>query len=226
VNPTRSPITLTYPTIAADVLLVIEQYAPVLLNTAHQPTGMVRIRQIVRGCGPTTAVEARTLLATASRYLAGFAPTSFHDPDRWIRHNLVASWAHAQQREGMSTPTLANRLTRLRRMLRVLAGLPARMPRNTKHRVPGVPLSGQERLHLELALAYDDASAVAYVASVGANLTAKRCRLVDIARQRQHGVDGQRNVSRIKPHGSKISPTQQNGVQSILAAALRASLLR
>lgn len=168
----KSPITLARPVLGTDVNRAIDSYVPVLLNDAQQATGLLRVRQIVRACGPKSVVEARTLLSTASRYLADVSSAAVLDPDRWIQDDAVAEWAHAQLRAGMLTQVLSNHLLILRRMLRVRAGLPARMPRHTASRMKRVPIGEQDRLQLELAMTAHEASALTYIAAIGANLVA------------------------------------------------------
>jgi hypothetical protein len=153
-------------TIDPSVITFVEGYSPALLSAAQATVALPVMRELVLACRPVSIDDARTMLATASRFVADVAPIGPFDPWRFFSEEVIIAWAYRQQRSGMPTQTLSNHLQRLRRFLRVQRGLPARMrlapsPRRDADLV--------DRMVLEPLLLDAPARVVAaYVAAIGA----------------------------------------------------------
>jgi hypothetical protein len=169
------------PQISTDVVEYVERYEPKLLAGIATPALISELKQLVLRCEPTSLVAARSMLATASRYLSDvcdkdadvnpFSCESGADLHLLLTDARVARWARCALQDGMPPQTLSNHIGRLRRFLRVRRGLPASMIATRESTRPTDPLSDTDRARLEDALLTDHHHLLpVYVAVVGAGL--------------------------------------------------------
>ena len=157
------------PVVSAEIVAALAAYVPELLNAAQTLSGLADLRELVARCEPVSVVDALVMMSSASRFLADVAPPDVLDIYRWIIEAEVTAWAHVQHRGPMPSATLSNHLQRLRRMLRVRRGLPARMNVHNVAAPRRAPMSPTDRSTLEQQLTVlGGPVAAAYVTGVGA----------------------------------------------------------
>ncbi len=155
--------------VSNEIVAALEAYTPDLLTPAQIRSGLADLRVLVTRCEPVSVADALVMMSSAARYLADVAPSDVLDVDRWIVEADITAWAHVKHREQMPLGTLSNHLQRLRRMLRVRRGLPARMSVRNVPTIERPPMTTTDRWTLELLMSsLGGSTAAAYVTGVGA----------------------------------------------------------
>ncbi|MCY7380061.1 MAG: hypothetical protein LH467_12090, partial [Gemmatimonadaceae bacterium] len=144
---TTTPIS-PIPVVSTEIAVALQAYMPDLLTAAQILSGLGDLRNLVTRCEPVSVTDALVMMSSAARFLADVAPPDLLDVDRWMVEAEVTAWAHVQHREQMPSGTLSNHLQRLRRMLRVRRGLPARMGAGSVSSPERAPMNPADRLML------------------------------------------------------------------------------
>jgi len=112
------------PEVRVEIEAYVASYRSELLSAGQAATMLPRMRALVLAAEPASALDARWMLGSLGRLLADVAPVEGGDVDEFLTDVEIARWANRQH---VTTRTLSNNVGRLKRLLRVKAGLPARI---------------------------------------------------------------------------------------------------
>lgn len=168
-DTTKRILDLPIPAVSDDIRTVVARYQPALLSPAQAASGLPTIRHLILACAPLSVGDARSMFATAVRFLVDVGDPDL-DVDRCLTDLEVSRWLFTKVREGMPRQTVGNHRLRLARFLRVKRGLPARLPAASGGRRAAVPLDEVDRRLLSASLAQHRREVIAaFVAAVGAD---------------------------------------------------------
>jgi hypothetical protein len=154
----------------AEIRRVVANYRTRMLSPVQWASCEARVRELVLQSEPANTEDARTMLAALCRFLTDSCVFDTVDVDALLTEAAVSSWAAARSRCG-SAGAVSVAVGRLKRMLRVRAGMPSRDPRPAAPRRSMDPLSTIERCELEQVLIAESPAVVAaYVAVAGCGL--------------------------------------------------------
>lgn len=160
------------PAVALDASIeaAIAQYESKLLSRSQADSALVQMKELVGTCEPLSPTDAITMLSSLARFVADVGEDDI-DLTRLLVHLRVAQWANARTAAGMNHGTLSQHMLRLRRLMRVQCGLPARIGVRGAAKRASAPMSEADRERLEASFSHDSLGAMrAYVAAFGAHL--------------------------------------------------------
>ena len=199
---------LPTPTLAAEVAVAIAAYQPKLLTPAQATSGLADMRRLIAACQPNDGQDAKTMLASLVRFVADVGGDDV-DLDRLLVEWQVAQWQRRCAEDGMPDGTRSNHLQRLRRMMRVRLGLPARIQVRGASPTLASPLTEGERSQIEAALTADE-GACAYVAACGAGLNGQSAHgatfeLIDTVAHITAGTTTRRLLTPLQPFAQHLA---------------------
>lgn len=153
------------------VVALLTAYRPKLLTGDDAAVLVPQVRAVAFRCAPPTTGEALALMSNVCRFLAGVlaeSPDLNRDLGGLLTEARIVWWSNRCLAAGESPKSIAVQIPRLRRMRRVLDGLPARMRAAKPVRaLPDAPLTSGALEQLADAVGQGPARA-ALAAAVGA----------------------------------------------------------
>lgn len=154
-----------------DVVSCVGQYRSGLLSEGQSERLLDDLKALVLRSAPCSVVQARMALTAACRFLADVAPDHDAVLAELLTEAQLTQWFNREGLAGGSRRTLTNHVGRIRRLIRVQAGLPSVMRTPMPATVTPPALDATERAALASAVAAAGAPAVrGLLASVGAGL--------------------------------------------------------
>ncbi len=155
----------------ADITRFVEAYQPVLMGASLCGALLGDLKALVRRCEVLNVVDANALLGAASRFLADVVPSGdgvVEGLDFWFTEARVAMWANAARLAGAERRTVSNISGRLKRLVRVQLGMPARIRVRGELDVLAAPLVATELSDLiDACIASGGAATRGLVAAIG-----------------------------------------------------------
>ena len=166
-------LALPAPAVSPEIADVVDRYVSALLSEQQRQSVLAAIKHLVLACKPRTVTDARMMLATASRLVADTtsADSVVVDLDVLLTDFVVGRWLHLLAMSDMAAGSVSNHQLRVKRFLRVMRGLPARVSAPPVKRAAPSGLDDLQRCVLEQGAAHAGVQVLAgYVAAVGAGL--------------------------------------------------------
>jgi hypothetical protein len=123
---------------------MVAAYESALLTEQQAGWWVEDMRRIVLAAEPCSLDDASTMLASTARFLSDAAAPPVRTLAEMLTEVEVARWAHSRMAAGANPATMSNHLLRLRRLMRVQRGLPARIAVRGESRPSRDPLGRGE----------------------------------------------------------------------------------
>ena len=156
---------------AEEIAEMVAAYASAVLTEQQAGWWVEDMRRLVLAAEPCSPDDARTMLSSTARFLSDAAAPPVRPLAEMLTEVEVARWAQGRVAAGANPATMSNHLQRLRRLMRVQRGLPARMAVHGESRPSRDPLGRVDLERLVRSMRGCEGSVVAaFVAAVGAGL--------------------------------------------------------
>jgi len=153
------------------VAAAVAAYQSAVLTEQQTNWWLEDMRCLVLASDPCSLDDARTMLASTARFLTDSAAPPVRTLAEMLTEIEVARWARIRMATGANPATMSNHLQRLRRLMRVQRGLPARIAVQGQSSPSRSPFGQADLARLIHAMRGCEASVVAaFVAAVGCGL--------------------------------------------------------